>query len=225
VDPSDLVDGVLRSVLGGRRKRSHRAVRFLGRGSRSVGRAAMTHPTALLTLAGLAWGIFESLQNPSAAAPPPATGGSPASPFPGSAGSGSTPPLPSLGGEARTPGQIDDATRLIRLAVSAAQADGAMNEQERAAILEHAREAGVEPIVAAELGQTRPVVEIVAGVSDPAARATLYGLAFTVVRADEQVNGAERIYLASLAHLLGLDPPTVRTVEQGLETRIDAAEA
>ena len=225
MDPSDLVDGVLRSVLGGRRKRSRRAVRFLSSGSRSVGRAAMTHPAALLTLAGLAWGIFDSLQNSSAAAPPLATGGGPASPTPGTPGSGSTPPLPSAVGEARSAGQIDDATRLIRLAVSAAQADGAMNEQERAAILAHAREAGVEPTVAAELGQTRPVAEIVAGVSEPAACATLYGLAFTVVRADEQVNGAERIYLASLAHLLGLDPPTVRTVEQGLETRIDTAEA
>ena len=222
MDPSDLVDGVLRSVLGGRRKRSRRALRFLGRGSRSVGRAAMTHPTALLTLAGLAWGIFDSLQNPSAAAPPPSPGGNPATPPTGPGGAASTPPLPSAGGHAQPPGQMDDATRLIRLAVSAAQADGAMNEQERAAILAQARDAGVEPVVAAELGQTRPVAEIVAGVSDPAARATLYGLAFTVVRADEQVNGTERIYLASLAHLLGLDPPTVRTVEQGLETRIDA---
>ena len=46
-------------------------------------------------------------------------------------------------------------------------------------------------------------VDIVSGVEDPAQRATLYGLAFAVVRADEQVGGAERIYLAQLAHLLG----------------------
>jgi len=220
VDPSDLVDGVLRSVLGGRRKRSRRAVRFLGRGGLSVGRAAMSHPTALLTLAGVAWGIVESLQNSRAAASP-ATGATPA-PVP--AGSPAPvaplPPLPPSSG-AGVASETDDATRLVRLAISAAKADGAMNEQERAAILEQARTAGVEALVAAELGQTRAVADIVAGVSDPVSRATLYGLAFTVVRADEQVSGTERIYLASLAHILGLDPVTVRTVEQGIEARID----
>ena len=38
----------------------------------------------------------------------------------------------------------------------------------------------------------------------------LYILAFTIVRADENVSGAERIYLAQLAHQLGLDAATVR---------------
>ena len=38
-------------------------------------------------------------------------------------------------------------------------------------------------------------------------------LAFTIVRADETVTGAERIYLAQLAHQLGLDPAAVRAIE------------
>ncbi len=58
-------------------------------------------------------------------------------------------------------------------------------------------------LVERELQQPRPLAEIVAGVTDPAQRATLYNLAFAVVRADEQVGGAERIYLAQLANLLG----------------------
>ena len=36
IDADDLVQGVLRGVLGGRRKRSGRALRYLSRGSRGV---------------------------------------------------------------------------------------------------------------------------------------------------------------------------------------------
>ncbi len=43
----------------------------------------------------------------------------------------------------------DDVTRMVRLAISAAQADGAMNEQERAAILQQATAAGAADAVAA----------------------------------------------------------------------------
>jgi uncharacterized membrane protein YebE (DUF533 family) len=47
-------------------------------------------------------------------------------------------------------------------------------------------------------------------------------LAFGIVRGDEQPSGAERIYLATLAHLLGLDPKTVQQLEQNAARRIDA---
>jgi uncharacterized membrane protein YebE (DUF533 family) len=116
----------------------------------------------------------------------------------------------------------DEAMRLVRLAVSAANADGVMSEHERAAVVQQAQSAGVADIVERELQQRRPLAEIVAGVTEPAERATLYVLAFTVLRADEQLNGAERIYLAQLAHLLGLDPPTVQRLEQDTGERIDA---
>ena len=52
------------------------------------------------------------------------------------------------------------------------------------------------------------------GVSEPAQRATLYVLAYSMVRGDEQPTGAERIYLAQLANLLGIDVgdgPAART--------------
>jgi len=68
----------------------------------------------------------------------------------------------------------------------------------------------------------RPLAEIVAGISDPAQRATLYVLAFTIVRADEQLTGSERIYLAQLAHLLGFDPAEAQQLEQDAGERIDA---
>ena len=130
------------------------------------------------------------------------------------------PPLPNVGADGAGVG--DEAMRLVRLAVSAANADGVMNEHERAAVVQQAQSAGVADVVERELQQRRPLAEIVAGVTDPAQRATLYVLAFTVLRADEQLNGAERIYLAQLAHLLTLDPQMVQRLEKDTGDRIDA---
>jgi uncharacterized membrane protein YebE (DUF533 family) len=60
-------------------------------------------------------------------------------------------------------------------------------------------------------------------VTTEAARHDLYVLAFTIVRADETVSGAERIYLAQLAHALGLDPATAAALEQQTAAAIDGA--
>jgi uncharacterized membrane protein YebE (DUF533 family) len=114
-----------------------------------------------------------------------------------------------------------DALRLVRLAISAGQADGGMGDPERAEIQRVAAEQGMADVVAAELARPTPLAGIVAGVTDPGQRATLYGLAFALVRADEQVNGAERIYLAQLAHLLGLDPAAVSKLEATATAKID----
>jgi uncharacterized membrane protein YebE (DUF533 family) len=131
------------------------------------------------------------------------------------------PPLPVVSASVAAP--MTDATRMVRLALSAAQADGALSADERATVVARAQEAGLADLVDRELQQQRPLAEIVAGVSDPAQRATLYSLAFAVVRADEQVGGAERIYLAQLANLLGLDPAAVQKLEASAAVKIDAA--
>jgi uncharacterized membrane protein YebE (DUF533 family) len=242
MDPSILVDGVLRSVLGGRRKRSRKALKYVtrgvarsvGGGAGAIGRAAMSNPTALLTAAGVLWGLIETLQGQGGASGgAPASGGAGFGGQSGAAGvttgaglspaqtaGGSLPPLPVMASGAAAP-PVDDATRLVQLAVSAARADGALNDEERAAILERATAAGVGAAVAQEFEATRPLADIVAGVSDPGQRATLYGLAFAIARADEGVNGAERIYLARLAQLLGLDAAAVARIEAGVITRID----
>jgi len=86
-----------------------------------------------------------------------------------------------------------------------------------------ATEQGMADVVAAELTRPTPLASIVAGVTDAGQRATLYGLAFTLVRADEQVNGAERIYLAQLANLLGLDPAAAAKIEAAASAQIDQA--
>ena len=50
-------------------------------------------------------------------------------------------------------------------------------------------------------------------------------LAFTILRADEQVTASERVYLAQLAHLLGLERATVDALERDTANRIDASPA
>jgi uncharacterized membrane protein YebE (DUF533 family) len=117
---------------------------------------------------------------------------------------------------------LDPVARIVRLAVSAARADGTLSAEERALILERAREAGLESAVEAELGQTRSLADIVRGVADDRLKRDLYVLAFTIVRADEAVSGAERIYLAQLAHQLGLDAATVSSLEAETSAKIDS---
>ncbi|HLG55666.1 MAG TPA: DUF533 domain-containing protein [Vicinamibacterales bacterium] len=209
---------MLRSVLGGRRRGgSGRALRFLTGSSGSF----WANPGTLLTAAGVAWGIYETMQHSQGSTGSGGSTGSVGSTGAvGSTGStGSTPPLPDVGG----PGAVSaDALRIVRLAISAANADGTVSDVERAAILDQARTAGVGDIVEQEMRQPRPLAEIVAGVSDTAQRATLYVLAFSMVRGDEQPGGAERIYLAQLANRLGLDPQTVQQLERNAASRIDA---
>jgi uncharacterized membrane protein YebE (DUF533 family) len=131
-------------------------------------------------------------------------------------------PLPPLPNVSAPVAASPDAMRMMRLAVSAAHADGPMNDQERAAILLQAKQVGIDAVFGPEMTQPRPLAEIVTGVTEPAERATLYVLAYTVLRADEQVTGAERIYLAQLANLLGLDASTVAKLETDTGQRIDA---
>lgn len=252
MNPEDLVGGVLRSVLLGRSKRSGRALRYLTRDlargtghlARGAGRFAgsvsrggdsfWTRPSTLLGAVGVAWGIFETLQQGQAGAAAASSGASPATTPaaaaatpPSREGVTVPPPIPT-GSPVDAPGPkpaqpvSPDALRLMRLAVSAAHADGPMNEQERAAILLQAKNAGIDAVFGPEIEQPRPLAEIVSGVTDPAERATLYVMAYTVLRADEQVTGAERIYLAQLANLLGLDAATVAKLETDTGQRIDA---
>jgi uncharacterized membrane protein YebE (DUF533 family) len=214
MDESRLLQGVLGSVLGGRRKKGKRALRYLSRG---VGSSLLTNPTVLLTAAGLAWGVYETLQQGGQ------SGAGPATPQSGAGLGGPLPPLPTVGSSAAP--LTDDALRIVRLAVSAAYADGSVSDEERAAILEQARAAGVSALVEQELAQPRPLAEIVTGVTDTAQRAALYVLAFGIVRGDEQPTGAERIYLAKLAQLLGLDPATVQQLEQKAAQGIEQQQA
>lgn len=222
--PERIIGALLQGTLGGRRKRSRGALRYL-----TGGRGSLVNAGTLLTAAGLAWGAYEAAtrnrgiaggEAPSAP-PPPGTG--PLPPLPGApmgAGGTATPAVPPLPGAAEPPA---DLLRLVRLTISAARADGALSPAEQEQILAHAREVGAEQLVDYEVRNPRPLGDIVRGVADPTAREGMYQLAFAVVRADEGVTGAERIYLAQLAHALGLDPATTARLETEAAARIDAA--
>jgi ABC-type multidrug transport system ATPase subunit len=205
MNPEFLVDGVLRSVLGGRHKRSGRAVRYLTRDisrgvehvvrdttrlAAGVNRGAggfFTRPGTLLGALGLAWGIFETMQGQNA---PRVQQEHQVQ----QAGEVRVPGVLQVH-RSRSAGSADSQRGGACDAVTGCHAhgaaggvrgrtqDGPMNEQERAAILLQARQAGVEAVFEPEIAQPRPLAEIVAGVTDPHERATLYVLAYTVLRA------------------------------------------
>ncbi len=202
MDAQDLIHSVLKGALEGRGKRGGRALRALT-GSRSP----LLNAGTLMTLGGLAWGVFEAATAKSGGAQ-----GAEAAPAP--------PPLPTSAGVERP--IPEPALRLVRLMISAARADGALQDKEREAILKQARAAGAEALVQHELDKPQPLAEIVAGVSEPNQRQDLYVLAFTIVRADEGVSGAERIYLAQLAHQLGLPAEEAKALEELAAAGIDA---
>jgi tellurite resistance protein len=231
LDIEGLLGSVLRGALGGGRKRKHGALSYL-----AGGRSSFLNASTLLTVAGVAWGLWESAQASSATpvttpAPgaPPAQGLAMPPPIPGSATAGSglplttPPPLPGTAPASGTPAVPPDVLRVLRLTLAAARADGTLEPRERNAILTRARELGAEPLIAAELDAPRPIAEVVAGVSDPQTRQDLYTLAFAVVRADESLTESERTWLAGLAGQLGLDATTVEKLEQHAASRITAA--
>jgi uncharacterized membrane protein YebE (DUF533 family) len=217
-NPADVLSVVLRGTLGrSGRKRARRATKFL------TGHGGFLSASTMIAAAGVAWGIYDTLkgQNQGAVGTVPGVPAIPGVPV------GSVPPIPMVPGVpavAAGPGAAtgDPLARIIQLAVSAARADGQLTEQERAMITARAAEVGLEGIVEAELNQTRMLADIVRGVTDPAIKKDLYVLAFAIVRADENVSGAERIYLAQLAHQLGLDAAAALAIETETANKIDS---
>src|SRR5262245_42168899 len=102
MDESILFNGVLRSVLGGRRRSGRRALRYLTGGAGSL----LSNPTTLLTAAGVAWGIYETLQSGSTtaqgAAGPASGGGLSTASTPASADAPML-PLPAVGSTGVSP--------------------------------------------------------------------------------------------------------------------------
>lgn len=206
---------LLNLAFGMRGKRHHSAMRFL-----SGGNSSFLNTSTLLGAAGVAWGLFETLQARRSAPAPVVPGTTELRSPPGPSAPRSTVEVRSSAPSVALP---PEAQRLVRLIVSAARADGALSAAERERCLAEARSAGVEALMREEFERPRPLAEITAGADDPALRKDLYTLAYCVARADEGVNGAERIYLAQLASLLRLDPAQTATLEQQADARIDAA--
>ena len=222
MDVEHLIGTMIQGALAGGGKSSRRAGRYLRGGGNSF-----LNASTLLTLGGLVWGAIETMQQKgpgqaSGPVPPPATSPPPDA-HPGRPAA-SVPPLPAdarPGAGLSAPPVPEGAAKIVRLMVSAARADGQLSDTEREAILEHARAAGAEGLVAAEIARPTPLAAIVEGIDDPQQRADLYVLAFGIARGDENLTGAERIYLARLATLLGLEPETAEQLERDAAARID----
>ena len=218
---TDVLSVVLRGTLGrSGRKRARGATRFL------TGHGGFLSTSALIGAAGVAWGIYDTLKNqsqvpalPGVAQVPPLSSAQ-VPPIPPAFDSAPSAPKPAS--DVVSEGGFDPLARIIHLAVSAARADGSLNDQERAMIVERAREVGLESMVEAELAQTRPLSDIVRGVTDAGIKKELYVLAFAIIRADETVTGGERIYLAQLAYHLGLDAAAAQAIETETANKIDS---
>ena len=226
VDVEQLIGSVIQGALGGKRKKSRGVTRFL-----TGGKSSFLNASTLLALGGLAWGVYETMTQ-SAGTPATPPGSTPAAPRPVASGPVVPPPLPTAGaavvppplpGAAGPPAVSPEVLRVLRLTLSAASADGVLSANERDAILAQARSVGAEAIVTPELETPRLLAEIAGGVTDPRVREDLYTLAFSIVRADEQVHDGERRYLEELARHLGLDAAAVTRLEQQAATRIAQA--
>jgi len=202
LDVEQFIGSLIQDALFSRKKRHQGAVRFL-----TGGRNSFLNASTLLTAAGVIWGLIESSTASSEVPQVP------------------PPPVPAPSGvDLSNPAGIpNEVLRLVRLTVSAARADGELSAEEIARIVNHARDCGAEDMVESELRNPKPLVEIVSGIKDPQLRADLYTLLFTIVRADEGVSGAERIYLAQLAHHLGLDSATRDRLEKEAGSKVAAA--
>ena len=216
MDAEGLIGSIIGGALTGRRKRGNGALRYL-----TGGRGSFLNASTLLTVAGVAWGLYESAQArptvPGSAEPAPASP-TPPLPFP--------PPLPGTAGASGSTDEVPPAIRrLVQLTLSAARADGVLSDAERAGVLRHARAVGAEALVAEELERIRPIGEIVSGATALQLKQDLYTLAFSIVRADEGISGAERIYLAQLAAELGLDADLSSKLEQEAAAGIERAGA
>jgi len=138
------------------------------------------------------------------AAPPPPPPGKAAAP----------PPPPSSG---KAPDN-EDAVLLIRAMIAAANADGAIDETERNAILERLRTVDLSPeeqvFVTQELFSPADLDTIVAGVHSPDLARQVYTVSLMAIEVDTD---RERQYMDALAGRMNLDAQTVAQIERSLE--------
>ncbi len=237
--PEDIVGAVLRGVLTSGGKPSAKTLRRLSHGQ-------LLSTRNIVTAAAAAWGLYEAMQSGTGGVAGPVGSGPRPQPAPSSHVPPPTPsslPIPQAGPAAKPApmppplpvpvappaplaaaedgGFPPDLARAIRVLIAAARADGDLKPEEGALIARQAAAGGAEELVRAELLMRRSLAEIVSGVGAPAVAAELYGLAFTVLRADEDVNSDERAWLAELERVLKLDSPTARRIEEEVAGRID----
>ncbi len=222
---SSLLTSVAKDAMGLRGKSHRRALGFLGGGHRS-----MLNPSSLIGLAGVAVAAYQifkdhSASNASVARPvEPGTTvvdrtGRPLDTAGPSAHSTIVPPLPIVPPLSQKVSDLP--LRALRLMIAAARCDTQLGEEEMGRLASSAKDAGLENEMRAEWQAPRPLALILRGVGDADQKRELYTLAFAILRADDEVNGAERIFLAQVASNLALTPEMTAKIERETALEID----
>lgn len=121
-----------------------------------------------------------------------------------------------VGATAGTPGQ-NDAVLLIRAMIAAANADGAIDQEERQRILDKFQGVGLSAeehtFLVNELFSPATLEGIVAQVSSEAMARQVYGVSLLAIDVDTD---AERVYLQTLGQRLGLSQADRDSMHQSL---------
>jgi uncharacterized membrane protein YebE (DUF533 family) len=192
---------------------------------------SLTSGQGLMTVVGLGVGAFEILKeqkgqtadgagtNQRSAVPPPlpsATSGSMPPPVPGAGTAPPPPPPPTPAMEGQeSPEAQDLALRMIQVMIAAAHADGILDATEEKVILDRLRGAELSSeekmFLIDELHQPKSLVELTAGITDPAVGKTMYMLAVATIEVDSE---AERSWLDDLGKQLGMSTEVCAFLEE-----------
>lgn len=108
----------------------------------------------------------------------------------------------------------EQAKLMIRAMIQAAKADGVIDDEERAKILDHLGDASDEEIAFVQAELEGPVdIDALAKATGDAFKAQVYSAALMVISVDTE---AEKQYLANLAAALGLEAPKVMEIHTAM---------
>ena len=215
---------LLGSLLGGSSRRGGASVLTsqLGMGILGVAIAAADHymkksSAQAPPAAGASFGSVPPAAPGAASPPPPGRGPTAAPPPPPGAGPAAASPSALPGGvTAGTPGQ-NDAVLLIRAMIAAANADGAIDQEERQRILDKFRDADLSPeehsFLVHELFSPATLDGIISQVGSEAMARQVYGVSLLAITLDTD---AERAYLQTLGQRLGLPQAERDSMHQAL---------
>lgn len=194
--------------------------------------SSLTSGAGLMTAIGLGIGAYEVLKEKKQSQPP-APGYAPPPPPPSTPsntpawGGRTMPPPPPLSASPVNPppaaaatatpqeNSEDLAIRLIRVMISAAHADGTLDEEEEKAILDRLRNTDLSQeermFILDELHRPKTIAELTAGIADPSIAKTMYVLAVNAIAIDSP---GERAWLDSLAASLSLSKAVQDFIEE-----------
>ncbi len=216
------IERLLGNMLGG--SALGRAAGSVGSGIGSVNGgigAGLSKGALGIGALGVAWAAFEHFKEQKAQGAGNTDAGTPPPP-PGSSAMPPPPPPAMLAAPADAAPENDreaDATHLIRAMIASANADGAIDGDERSKILERALTAGLSPqtqqFLLAQIASPAALSEIVAQTREGLKRET-YAASLMAISTDTD---AESAYLGALAAGLGLTTADVAQIEANLHGR------